>query len=72
MGIKDLLRFLKPYTEPIHIKKYAGKRVNIAPPSLFLILSIFFFKLGISIFFQVGIDAYSWLHKGGMVLICAL
>ncbi|CAL0332568.1 unnamed protein product [Lupinus luteus] len=38
MGIKDLLRFMKPYIEPIHIKKYAGKRV--------------------------GIDAYSWLHKG--------
>ncbi|XVE58835.1 hypothetical protein DITRI_Ditri04bG0200800 [Diplodiscus trichospermus] len=38
MGIKDLLRFLKPFIEPVHIKKYAGKRV--------------------------GIDAYSWLHKG--------
>ncbi|KAI5660255.1 hypothetical protein M9H77_29048 [Catharanthus roseus] len=38
MGIKDLLRFVKPYVEPIHIKKYAGQRV--------------------------GIDAYSWLHKG--------
>ncbi|GAV69156.1 XPG_N domain-containing protein/XPG_I domain-containing protein [Cephalotus follicularis] len=38
MGIKDLLRFMKPYIEPIHIRKYAGKRV--------------------------GIDAYSWLHKG--------
>ncbi|XP_031406251.1 exonuclease 1 isoform X2 [Punica granatum] len=38
MGIKDLLRFMKPYIEPIHIEKYAGKRV--------------------------GIDAYSWLHKG--------
>ncbi|CAL2262379.1 unnamed protein product [Prunus armeniaca] len=38
MGIKDLLRFMKPYIAPIHIKKYAGKRV--------------------------GIDAYSWLHKG--------
>ncbi|KAA8541322.1 hypothetical protein F0562_025285 [Nyssa sinensis] len=38
MGIKDLLRFMKPYVELIHIKKYAGKRV--------------------------GIDAYSWLHKG--------
>ncbi|KAI3735613.1 hypothetical protein L6452_15120 [Arctium lappa] len=38
MGIKDLLRFMKPYVQPIHIKKYAGKRV--------------------------GIDAYSWLHKG--------
>nr|KYP65519.1 Exonuclease 1 [Cajanus cajan] len=38
MGIKDLLRFMKPYIEPVHIKKYAGKRV--------------------------GIDAYSWLHKG--------
>ncbi|KAJ0764896.1 putative exodeoxyribonuclease I [Helianthus annuus] len=38
MGIKDLLRFMKPYVEPIHIKKYAHKRV--------------------------GIDAYSWLHKG--------
>ncbi|KAK2971884.1 hypothetical protein RJ640_015404 [Escallonia rubra] len=43
MGIKDLLRFMKPYVEPIHIKKYAGKRV--------------------------GIDAYSWLHKGGNVLV---
>ncbi|XP_059644515.1 exonuclease 1 [Cornus florida] len=38
MGIKDLLKFMKPYVQPIHIKKYAGKRV--------------------------GIDAYSWLHKG--------
>ncbi|KAK7314630.1 hypothetical protein VNO77_33157 [Canavalia gladiata] len=38
MGIKDLLRFMKPYIELVHIKKYAGKRV--------------------------GIDAYSWLHKG--------
>ncbi|CAA7029490.1 unnamed protein product [Microthlaspi erraticum] len=38
MGIKDLLRFMKPYILPIHIQKYAGKRV--------------------------GIDAYSWLHKG--------
>ncbi|KAK9925779.1 hypothetical protein M0R45_023044 [Rubus argutus] len=38
MGIKDLLRFMKPYIQIIHIKKYAGKRV--------------------------GIDAYSWLHKG--------
>uniref|UniRef100_A0A6N2KT63 Exonuclease 1 n=1 Tax=Salix viminalis TaxID=40686 RepID=A0A6N2KT63_SALVM len=38
MGIKDLLKFMKPYIEPVHIKKYDGKRV--------------------------GIDAYSWLHKG--------
>ncbi|XP_021292273.1 exonuclease 1 [Herrania umbratica] len=38
MGIKDLLRFMKPFIVPVHIKKYAGKRV--------------------------GIDAYSWLHKG--------
>ncbi|KAL6905917.1 hypothetical protein ACP4OV_003518 [Aristida adscensionis] len=38
MGIPNLLRFLKPFIEPAHIKKYAGKRV--------------------------GIDAYSWLHKG--------
>ncbi|ESQ34994.1 hypothetical protein EUTSA_v10007197mg [Eutrema salsugineum] len=38
MGIKDLLKFMKPYILPIHIQKYAGKRV--------------------------GIDAYSWLHKG--------
>ncbi|XP_010540017.1 PREDICTED: exonuclease 1 [Tarenaya hassleriana] len=38
MGIKDLLRFMKPYIDPIQIKKYAGQRV--------------------------GIDAYSWLHKG--------
>ncbi|KAG6482934.1 hypothetical protein ZIOFF_059573 [Zingiber officinale] len=38
MGIQNLLRFLKPFIRPVHIKKYAGKRV--------------------------GIDAYSWLHKG--------
>ncbi|CAG7899653.1 unnamed protein product [Brassica rapa] len=38
MGIKDLLRFMKPYILPIHIQKYARTRV--------------------------GIDAYSWLHKG--------
>lgn len=38
MGVKDLLKFMKPYIEPVHIKKYNGKRV--------------------------GIDAYSWLHKG--------
>jgi len=31
MGIKDLLRFMKPYIEPVHIKKYAGKRVRINP-----------------------------------------
>ncbi|KAG2615566.1 hypothetical protein PVAP13_3NG052100 [Panicum virgatum] len=43
MGIPNLLRFLKPFIEPVHIKKYAGKRV--------------------------GIDAYSWLHKGGSVLL---
>lgn len=28
MGIKDLLRFMKPYVETAHIKKYAGKRVT--------------------------------------------
>ncbi|CAL9066257.1 unnamed protein product [Musa banksii] len=38
MGIQNLLRFLKPFIRPVHIRKYAGKRV--------------------------GIDAYSWLHKG--------
>ncbi|KAJ3692785.1 hypothetical protein LUZ60_011880 [Juncus effusus] len=38
MGIQNLLRFMKPFIEPVHIKKYAGQRV--------------------------GIDAYSWLHKG--------
>ncbi|XP_038972346.1 exonuclease 1-like isoform X1 [Phoenix dactylifera] len=38
MSIQNLLRFLKPFIEPVHIKKYSGKRV--------------------------GIDAYSWLHKG--------
>ncbi|KAK6123068.1 hypothetical protein DH2020_043187 [Rehmannia glutinosa] len=38
MGINNLLKYMKPYVEPIHMKKYAGKRV--------------------------GIDAYSWLHKG--------
>ncbi|KAL2635529.1 hypothetical protein R1flu_007008 [Riccia fluitans] len=38
MGIQGLLQALKPYAEPAHVKKYAGKRV--------------------------GIDAYSWLHKG--------
>ncbi|KAI4350997.1 hypothetical protein L6164_005391 [Bauhinia variegata] len=29
MGIKDLLKFMKPYIEPVHIKIYAGKRVAI-------------------------------------------
>ncbi|XP_020251806.1 exonuclease 1 isoform X1 [Asparagus officinalis] len=38
MGIQNLLRFLKPFIFPVHIKKYSGKRV--------------------------GVDAYSWLHKG--------
>ncbi|KAF9623449.1 hypothetical protein IFM89_003033 [Coptis chinensis] len=38
MGIQNLLRFMKPFIQPVHIKKYGGKRV--------------------------GIDAYSWLHKG--------
>ncbi|XP_020548076.1 exonuclease 1 isoform X3 [Sesamum indicum] len=38
MGINNLLKFMKPYVERVHIKKYAGRRV--------------------------GIDAYSWLHKG--------
>ncbi|GLJ44125.1 hypothetical protein SUGI_0920180 [Cryptomeria japonica] len=38
MGVKDLLKQMKPYIQTAHIKKYAGKRV--------------------------GIDAYSWLHKG--------
>ncbi|KAL3818629.1 hypothetical protein ACJIZ3_004534 [Penstemon smallii] len=38
MGINNLLKFMKPYVKPVHVKKYAGKRV--------------------------GIDAYSWLHKG--------
>ncbi|XP_078177241.1 5'-3' exonuclease family protein [Carex rostrata] len=38
MGIPNLLRVMKPFIEPVHIKKYSGRRV--------------------------GIDAYSWLHKG--------
>jgi exonuclease-1 len=29
MGVKDLLKFMKPYIEPVHIKKYDGKRVLI-------------------------------------------
>ncbi|KAE8681428.1 Proteasome subunit alpha type-6 [Hibiscus syriacus] len=29
MGIKGLLRFMKPFIEPIHINKYAGKRAGI-------------------------------------------
>ncbi|KAK1320744.1 Exonuclease 1 [Acorus calamus] len=28
MGIQNLLRFLKPYTEAVHIKKYFGKRIS--------------------------------------------
>jgi hypothetical protein len=31
MGIPNLLRFLKPFIEPVHIKKYAGKRVSRSP-----------------------------------------
>ncbi|KAG9448978.1 hypothetical protein H6P81_008943 [Aristolochia fimbriata] len=38
MGIQYLLKFMKPFIQPVHIGKYSGKRV--------------------------GIDAYSWLHKG--------
>ncbi|KAJ3686046.1 hypothetical protein LUZ61_015210 [Rhynchospora tenuis] len=38
MGIPNLLRFMKPFIQPVHIKKYSGQRV--------------------------GVDAYSWLHKG--------
>ncbi|KZV46516.1 exonuclease 1 [Dorcoceras hygrometricum] len=38
MGINNLLRFMKPHVQSVHIKKYSGERV--------------------------GIDAYSWLHKG--------
>ena len=34
MGIPNLLRFLKPFIEPVHIKKYAGKRVNRSPSHL--------------------------------------
>ncbi|XP_043695087.1 exonuclease 1 [Telopea speciosissima] len=29
MGISNLLKFIKPFIEPVHIKKYAGKRVGI-------------------------------------------
>ena len=80
MGIKDLLRFVKPYIEPIHIKRYAGKRVNILT-----LFPLFFFESGIffkdfilvlfiylffkKLFLQVGIDAYSWLHKGGRWMV---
>jgi len=44
MGIKDLLRFMKPYIEPVHIKKYAGKRVRINP----IVLSFDFFRVILS------------------------
>ncbi|GFP99992.1 exonuclease 1 [Phtheirospermum japonicum] len=29
MGINNLLKYMKPYVEPVHIKKYAGKRVRM-------------------------------------------
>lgn len=46
MGIKDLLRFMKPYTEPIHIQKYAGKRVIFLPFSpIFAFFHYFFLVL---------------------------
>jgi hypothetical protein len=71
MGIPNLLRFLKPFIEPVHIKKYAGKRVSRSPfrlspcssPKLFIFLDFLHFVLCR----QVGIDAYSWLHKGGSI-----
>lgn len=56
MGIKDLLRFMKPYILPIHIQKYAGTRVTPSfshshfyafAPLLFLI--VFFFWVNIKI-----------------------
>lgn len=76
MGIKDLLRFMKPYIKSIHIKKYAGKRVNFNPliislfrlPLIRFCYQFFFFflkKKSFWVILQVGIDAYSWLHKGG-------
>lgn len=52
MGIKDLLRFVKPYVEPIHIKKYAGQRVNFFPQiSRFAVCIIFFLWLDLMFFF---------------------
>lgn len=32
MGIQNLLRFLKPFIRPVHIRKYAGKRVDFFGP----------------------------------------
>lgn len=88
MGIPNLLRFLKPFIEPVHIKKYAGKRVNRSPFVFHPAVPLSFFfsdesrgdvapnPLTFSSFWiywhfvlrrQVGIDAYSWLHKGGSI-----
>ena len=62
---------MKPYIEPIHIKKYAGKRVmyRVFPLGC---LVLWFNDLWVLLFSQVGIDAYSWLHKGGNVLASSL
>lgn len=66
MGIKNLLRFLKPFIAPVHIKKYSGKRVRISWNPFSITILHFFFQFFWSIFDeQVGVDAYSWLHKGG-------
>lgn len=78
MGIKDLLRYMKPFIASVHIKKYAGKRVKntLFSPKIsykfapFLSEYIFpIFCILLKLDFQVGIDAYSWLHKGGEIFL---
>ena len=67
MGIPNLLRFMKPFIEPVHIKKYAGQRVSRSPmphPAPAVPSSADFSLEPVLRSGQVGIDAYSWLHKG--------
>ena len=63
MGIKDLLRYMKPFIEPIHIKKYAGKRVKTRHfPQNFQRIYPFFFN---NFFYKIEshlllISAFFW------------
>ncbi|KAJ0962745.1 hypothetical protein J5N97_027867 [Dioscorea zingiberensis] len=51
MGIQNLLRFMKPLIEPIHIEKYSGKRVT---PMLSSFVSLFIAVDCSSLFDRLG------------------
>ncbi|PIN22392.1 Exodeoxyribonuclease I [Handroanthus impetiginosus] len=52
MGINSLLKFIKPYVEPVHINKYSGKRVRVY-------FSFFF------VFAFFWVFGFGWINKIG-------